>query len=40
MSTEQCLKLKRWQDLPNLNRVQYEIVMYFEVSLFIQFNLS
>ena len=33
--TEYCLKLERWQGPPQVK--QYEIVLSFKVSLFIQF---
>ena len=37
-SLEHCLKLERWQGPPHINKIkQYEIVLNFKVSLFIQF---
>ena len=35
-SPEHCVKLERWQGLPNMNKViLYEIVLSFKDSLFI-----
>ena len=37
-SPSKCLKLEKWQGLPNINKVkQFETVLSFKVSLFIQF---